>query len=215
MAKGPTLEPPAGAIPLSEYLQQTPGWKTYLAAKAECDRLMQPVIVGSLPSDEQRLALARAEAERDAANAAARAEVYANHRAKKIRVFGRLGPLDPLSEIPSDARMIFTFATSTARDTVTGTVLFNVCVVPSPGPASHGVAKGGRRETQVERALNFLKEKWPPFGVPPNDISVETVRGMLDEHLKSDNKNRGLRTPAWDSVKRAIKRAKKAEADGR
>jgi hypothetical protein len=206
-----TLERPAGAIPLSEYLQHRPRWKTFLAAKAEYDRLMQPVIVGFLPSDEQkRSALARAEAERKAALA----EFHADRQAGKIRLIGRLGhPWEPYRDIPSDAPLIFRFGTSTAVERDLGASIFKICVVPSHLPvASQKTPVAGRRnETQVERAYKFLKDKWPPFGVPPDDLPIKKVQGMLDQQLETDNRNRGLRTPSWDSVKRAIKRAKKAK----
>jgi hypothetical protein len=207
-----TLERPAGARSLKEELERRPRWASSLAARAEYHRLMQPLTVGVVPSDEEkRTALERWEAERQAA----RAELHADRQAGKIRLFGRLGhPWEPYREIPSDAPVIFRFGTSTAIERTTRAEIFNVCVVPSAVPASHGVAKGRRSEPQVKRAHNFLKEKWPPSGVPPKNITVETVRGMLDQQLETDNRNRGLRTPSWDSVNRAIKKAK-AEAAGR
>jgi hypothetical protein len=195
------LERPAGAIPLSEYFNQRPRWKTFLAAKAECDRLMQPW-----------------DAHTKAERAAALAEFHADRQARKFRLFGRLGhSWEPYREIPSDTRLIFRFATSSAVEGDTGASFVKICVIPSPLPvASQGTAVTSRRnEKQVERASKFLKDTWPPHGVPPDGITVKTVRGMLDQQLETENRNRGLRTPSRDSVDRAIKRAKKAKAAGR
>jgi hypothetical protein len=194
------LKRPAGAIPLSEYFNQRPRWKTFLAAKAERDRLMQPWDTHT-------------KAEREAALA----EFHADRQAGKIRLFGRLGhPLEPYREIPSDTRLIFRFATSSAVERDTSASFVKICVIPSPLPvSSQGTPVTGRRnETQVARASKFLDDKWPPFGIPPNDLTVETVRGMLDQQLATENRNRGLRTPGWNSVDRAIK-IKKAKAASR
>ena len=201
-----TPERPRGALSLLEHLQRRPRWQTHLAARAEYHRLMQPVVGGFVPSDEQkRTALERAETER----LAALAEFDADRQAGKIHLFGHPAhPLAPLLEIPSDAAIIFRFGTSSAVERLTGTEFFNVCVVSSAHeavPAPEENLSG----YQSKRTEKFLIGKWPPFGVPPDNMTVKAVRAELDKDLASENRNKGLRTPGWDTVSRCIERAKK------
>jgi hypothetical protein len=122
------LERPAGAIPLSEYLNQRPRWKTFLAAKAECDRLMQPWD-------------AHTKAEREAALA----EFHADRQARKFRLFGRLGhSWEPYREIPSDTPVKFRLGTSTAVERVTNAEILNVCVIRTCDAEAGKLGSAGR-----------------------------------------------------------------------
>src|SRR5262249_38323681 len=58
---------------------------------------------------------------------------------------------------------------------------------------------------QADRAFRVLPELYPPHGVVPLGISIETVRGKVGGALASENEQLDLRSPEWDVVDRCVK----------
>jgi hypothetical protein len=138
-------------------------------------------------------------------------------QAGNIRLFGCMGnSWEPYREIPLHTQLEFKLAYSWAREKGTGAYVHNVCVVPTTaesGSTISAAVEEKQRGRQTKRATAFLIKRFPPFGVPPDGMSVKAVHAMLDEELESENENLGLRTPSRDVVDRCIKRAaKKAKA---
>jgi len=59
--------------------------------------------------------------------------------------------------------------------------------------------------SQADRALRVLPEIYPPHGVVPLGIAIDTVRGKVADALAPENKQLDLRSPSWDVVDRCVK----------
>jgi hypothetical protein len=64
-----------------------------------------------------------------------------------------------------------------------------------------------RHGPQMGRVQLALKKRYPPDGRAPG-ISTKAVRKLIVEDLAEDSKQRGLAAPSWDTVNRALGRAK-------
>lgn len=59
--------------------------------------------------------------------------------------------------------------------------------------------------SQADRVLRVLPEIYPPLGVVPLGIAIETVRGKVAGALASENEQLDLRSPGRDVVDRCVK----------
>jgi hypothetical protein len=76
-----------------------------------------------------------------------------------------------------------------------------------PDEERDGPRKNGNAGVQQRRVLPVLKKLYPPDGKVPDDVPTETVRGLVNDELASENRRLGLREASWDSVNRALGRA--------
>ena len=84
-------------------------------------------------------------------------------------------------------------------------VLAQIALLPKPPSARKEVAKSGPQERRV---LQSLKKLYPPDGKVPDSVPTKTVRARVTADLAADSKLRGLADPSWDTVNRALDRAK-------
>jgi hypothetical protein len=57
---------------------------------------------------------------------------------------------------------------------------------------------------QVDRVLRVLPTLYPPHGVPPLGVTIETVRGKVAKALAPESEQQGLAEPSWDTVNRCV-----------
>ncbi len=58
----------------------------------------------------------------------------------------------------------------------------------------------------MHRVQRALKKLYPPEGQVPDDVSTKVVQGQVAAELATDNRNRELAAPSWDTVNRALGR---------
>lgn len=63
-----------------------------------------------------------------------------------------------------------------------------------------------RKASQQDRVRRVLPKIFPPDGAVPDHVSTKEVWGKVAAELASENKQKGLAEPSWESVARAIGR---------